>query len=605
MNDKPKSIWKKSFTGRMALVIWLAVALFTVMLGSFVIALLNYNWPITIRILAGVILAACLILIYIVWLLLRWLFWKHWKRTFFACACLATLIALFYAEEDWRGKHDWEKFKRQWEAKGERFDMASVIPPSVPDDQNFAMAPIFDAVDKSMSQKWRTEHKNPHFGQGGDWMPWDTNIVDRLDMSLTDNSEQQPANGIGNWQAARMSNLKAWQNYYHTLAAKTNLFPVASRPQTPAQDVLLALSKYDSTIEALREASRRPDSRFLLDYDDENPAEILLPHLSDLKRCALVLQLRALAELQDGQNNRALADVKLMLYLANSIRTEPILISHLVRIAIVNIALQPIWEGLAEHQWSDAQLIELNSELGKLDFLSGYRTAMRGEMVLCQGGIFDYLRHHPEQLPSLFAMSDNGDSSPPVPSRIGAWLIPRGWLYQNQLHCARPMVEFYLPAADVSHRIVSPCVTREGNAFIAADTRNSNPYNLLERMLMPALSPAIKKFAFGQAFVDMARTACALERYRLANGKYPESLDALTPRFMEKIPHDIIGGRPSQGSGPASQPLHYRRTSDGQFVLYSIGWNETDDGGKVVLYKGPSSYVDISQGDWVWRYPAR
>jgi subtilase family serine protease len=56
------------------------------------------------------------------------------------------------------------------------------------------------------------------------------------------------------------------------------------------------------------------------------------------------------------------------------------------------------------------------------------------------------------------------------------------------------------------------------------------------------------------------------------------------------LPHDIING----------QPLHYRRTADGQFVLYSIGWNETDDGGVVVLNKGSSSTVDINRGDWVW-----
>ena len=91
----------------------------------------------------------------------------------------------------------------------------------------------------------------------------------------------------------------------------------------------------------------------------------------------------------------------------------------------------------------------------------------------------------------------------------------------------------------------------------------------------------------------MARVACALERYRLAHGEYPETLDALAPQFIEKLPHDIING----------QPLHYRRTDDGQFVLYSVGWNETDDGGKVVLTKGGS--VDREKGDWVWQYPAK
>ncbi len=62
---------------------------------------------------------------------------------------------------------------------------------------------------------------------------------------------------------------------------------------------------------------------------------------------------------------------------------------------------------------------------------------------------------------------------------------------------------------------------------------------------------------------------------------------------MAKIPHDIIGG----------QPLHYRVTNDGQFVLYSVGWNEKDDGGVVVLAKDGT--VDINQGDWVWRYPQK
>ena len=71
--------------------------------------------------------------------------------------------------------------------------------------------------------------------------------------------------------------------------------------------------------------------------------------------------------------------------------------------------------------------------------------------------------------------------------------------------------------------------------------------------------------------MDLARTAIALERYRLAHGEFPESLDALAPQFIAKVPHDVIGG----------QPLKYRRTADGQFVLYSVGWNETDDGGVV------------------------
>ena len=121
------------------------------------------------------------------------------------------------------------------------------------------------------------------------------------------------------------------------------------------------------------------------------------------------------------------------------------------------------------------------------------------------------------------------------------------------------------------------------------------PYNIFERVMLPALGAAVKKFAYGQASVDLARTAIALERYRLVHGAFPETLDALAAQFIAQVPHDVIGG----------QPLKYLRAADGQFVLYSVGWNEQDDGGVVVFKKGETPSVDISQGDWVWRYPAK
>src|SRR5262249_15550865 len=150
------------------------------------------------------------------------------------------------------------------------------------------------------------------------------------------------------------------------------------QPQTPAKDVLFALSKYDSTIEEVREASKLPYSRFPVEYSKDDPAMILLPHLAIIKKATQVLQLRAIAELQNDQSDKALDDVKLALYLVNSIRTEPFLISHLVRIATCDIALQPVYEGLAQHKWSDAQLAELDAELAKLDFLADCEFSMRG-----------------------------------------------------------------------------------------------------------------------------------------------------------------------------------------------------------------------------------
>jgi len=105
---------------------------------------------------------------------------------------------------------------------------------------------------------------------------------------------------------------------------------------------------------------------------------------------------------------------------------------------------------------------------------------------------------------------------------------------------------------------------------------------------MRAIITCAKKFAIAQSNMDLARVACALERYRLAQGGYPESLEVLAPQYIDKLPHDIING----------QPLNYRRTDGGNYIVYSVGWNEKDDGGVVVLNK--NGVVDRDQGDWVW-----
>ena len=86
----------------------------------------------------------------------------------------------------------------------------------------------------------------------------------------------------------------------------------------------------------------------------------------------------------------------------------------------------------------------------------------------------------------------------------------------------------------------------------------------------------------------MAQIGCALERYHLAHGDYPDTLAALTPEFIKEVPPDIIGG----------QPLHYQRVDSEKFLLYSVGWNGTDDSGRA------SGYPDITHGDWVWHSPA-
>jgi hypothetical protein len=501
-------------------------------------------------------------------------------RRIFWLACVITFIFLLYAEEDWRGWHALKQFERQGETTGVKFSLAEVVPPAVPDDQNFALTPIVSSSYAMMMDQ-----------HGHELYPRDTNVVNRLSMASSGEDWLTTAPDFGDWMHQTNTNLKSWQDYYRALAAKTNQFAIPPQPGSPAADVLLALGKYNADIKELRQSSQLPASRFPLSYDRDEPAAILLPHLAALKTATSTLSLRACAELQNNQSDQALADVNLMLYLNGAIRTEPFLITHLVRIAMLEISLQPIYEGLAARRWSEAQLGALDSELIRQDFLADYRTAMRGELGLDITEI-EYMRRNHD-----FRALDYSEFGPREPSALEIWLqlYPAGFFYQNELQLARMQLEYVLPVVDMEKRLVSPATVRQNSAAITNELRQY-PYNgAFARMVLPAVLNSVEKFAQAQAHLDLARAAIALERYRLAHGELPASLDALTPQFLDQIPHDVING----------QPLHYRRTNDGQFVLYSVGWNETDDGGVVAHRKekkGRDESPSMDEGDWVWEY---
>ena len=189
-------------------------------------------------------------------------------------------------------------------------------------------------------------------------------------------------------------------------------------------------------------------------------------------------------------------------------------------------------------------------------------------------------------------MGDDGSAQ--SSSLLGGFkFFPSGFCYQNMVAIARLHQEFTIGAVDAEQHRVFPEIA---NGLTGAVNRmRFTPYNLFAKMLMPAFAHSSRKSARSQTFVDEALVACALERHRLAQGQLPDTLAALVPQFLEKIPTDVMDGK----------PLRYRKNSDGSYVLYSIGWNQTDDGGSRVMSKGSSPSVDEKQGDWVWEMTAK
>lgn len=133
-------------------------------------------------------------------------------------------------------------------------------------------------------------------------------------------------------------------------------------------------------------------------------------------------------------------------------------------------------------------------------------------------------------------------------------------------------------------------------AFSRAPQFSGNAASLqLVGFFIPNIARAISTAAWYQTQLDQFRVACALERYRLANGQYPESCDALVPAYLEAVPNDLFAGK----------PLQYRRNQHGDYQIWSIGWDEKDDGGAFKLDVNGKPMRDDKNGDWVWLQRAK
>jgi hypothetical protein len=483
-------------------------------------------------------------------------------RYFFIFLGLIALVLLYYLEENWRGHWVWSRYQRELQAQGVRFEPSAYIPRAVPPEQNFA-----EAI-------WRASGLSPRY--------------DMASSKLNSSSRKAPYSN--SWVFAR-ADLRAWHAAYLALT-NAGFPPLTNVPNLTldragaAAAVLAALSDCDAAIAALREASQRPYCRFDLGYDQEDPAAIPLPHLTPVKKTAQVVALRTAAELGLRRTDDAFRDVMLLFALADATRDEPLLISHLVRLSILAIALQPLEAGM--DQWSEPQLALLQQRFQQFDLCRDMRRSLEAEAFFLGNREIDYLRSSRSALKNLGTLS----GGTPV-SYISLLVGPAGWFDLERVNYLRMATEQMLPTFDVERRQVPPSASREFQQRI--DALANSPakmvfhHQLFAATLLASVTRVAQRTAFTQTGLDAAAVACALQRYRLAQGQFPPTLDALVPQFISKLPHDIING----------QPLHYRRTDNEHFVLYSVGWNETDDGGSVGVSTSGNS-PDSQTGDWVW-----
>src|SRR5882724_273551 len=97
---------------------------------------------------AGTIFVAVEAIVFLVTLLpqsQRFLKWgssgRVIRRGLIVIVWLVTIIALFYGEEDWRGRRAWTKYSDALTAQGAELDYRAFVPKPVPDADNFAATP--------------------------------------------------------------------------------------------------------------------------------------------------------------------------------------------------------------------------------------------------------------------------------------------------------------------------------------------------------------------------------------------------------------------------------------------------------------------------------
>ena len=442
------------------------------------------------------------------------------KRIWVSIGIFVLLFALAAQSLKWAARSEWENWKAKWEAKGEKFDIASVVPPKVPDDQNFAksqfFAPLFDH-----------DADSPKFNEARD----------RFDIKTASSLRYA-------WRKGKHRDFVVWESAF-----------------------------YESDLAKLADDLKRPHCRFNIRYEDGFAA--VLPHLSTMKKAATLFALSSAQRLSKGDTTGAWQDTLNGIRLGEQLRTEPFLISQLVRIAILEINFQTFWEGQVNHQWSAEQLTVFQETFQSIDLLAGMESAIRAERNM--------INHW---LPSVAQGRTQTQGFDELNSSLD--YFPAFFFYGNQYQINRILTEIILSGIDVSNHRLNVHQFKKMEEEILDLKSSFLPFrHAIALMMLPGLDKYALKVSQTQAALDQSAIVAALERYRMAKGSYPKKLAALRPKFIAKIPGDLFH----------EQGLVYRINEDNSFTLYSTGYNGTDDSGEFFI-RGES--IDFAKGDWPW-----
>ncbi|MCK4850026.1 MAG: hypothetical protein KAT11_01685 [Phycisphaerae bacterium] len=330
-------------------------------------------------------------------------------------------------------------------------------------------------------------------------------------------------------------------------------------PEETKKHIAEFLAENHEMLKLLQQAVAMEHCRYSLDFTEG--IALVLPDIGRARSAAWLLCLKAILHAENDEPDLATESINLALGVANSFAKEPIIISQLVRGTCQAMAVSSLERVLQGTQLTDEQLAKLATALAAAEDTQAMLRAIAGERCLVSD-VFS----RPDEISQIATMTG---SEIPLAGPLFLLYRASGLLEQDHL-CYLELKTRYVEALEL------PLPKRlQAAKAVGDEVPNLPKYRVLTRALFPALSRTVQIDIVNIARLRTCLAAVAAQRYRLTYGKLPERLSQLVPAYLDAVPEDPFDG----------QPLRYKKLAEG-YVVYSIGHDGKDDGGKEVDKQG-------------------
>jgi len=318
---------------------------------------------------------------------------------------------------------------------------------------------------------------------------------------------------------------------------------------------------------------------------------ILLPGAQHTREIARGLALLANRRIAEGRIDEAIRISRVIHRIGRLSSVGGTLIEGLVGIAIDGIGFELDNRTITTPGISKALLSKLQSQLEKLPPVSSLAEKIDlTERYMYLDTTIALARHGPQAL-SLVTDGSAADDNPVMSSLAKAvsgslvdWdlVLKSGNYWYDEVRRINDIESFSQRAIEnkkLEVRLTSLRVEVGNPAAIAKqilfsgksipEITSAQMSNILIGLLLPSVQAAVSAEIRNDARMGITLTACALQAYHRDNKRYPDSLVALDGVYIDKRPVDPFRGK----------SLIYRLQPN-SFLLYSVGPNLKDEGGK-------------------------